>query len=116
MMIVMFLNIMVTSQFLHRQQAKNLTQMTQNSFVEARVMLDKEKSHSKQKIKSRANRQKARADYIAGKPGHHLDVSAEELHEDQELDDSLPVGERRRKWVLTNLLSRMVCCIREPEI
>ena len=58
MMIVMFLNIMVTSQFLHRQQAKNLAQMTQNCFVEARVMLDKEKSHSKQKTKSRANRQK----------------------------------------------------------
>ena len=28
-----------------------------NSFVEARVMLDKEKPHSKQKTKSRANKQ-----------------------------------------------------------
>ena len=30
--------------------------------------------------------------------------------------ESLPVGERRPKWVLTNLSSRMVCCIRESEI
>ena len=29
MMIVMFLNIMVTPQFLYRRQAKNLTKMTQ---------------------------------------------------------------------------------------
>ena len=28
----------------------------------------------------------------------------------------LPAGERRPKWILTNLSSTKICCIREPEI
>ena len=62
------------------------------------MTLNKEKpQQSKQKAKSKANHRKARVDYIAGKPGHHLDVSAEELHEDQKLGDSLASSREKAK-------------------
>ena len=45
-----------------------------DNLVEAKVMLDKKTSQSQQKMNTRANQRKARADYIAGRPGHRLDV------------------------------------------
>ena len=60
-----------------------------DNLVEAKVMLDKKTSQSQHKTNSRANRRKAKADYIVGRPGHRLDVSAEQLLQDQEVDGSL---------------------------
>ncbi len=57
-----------------------------DSLVEAKVTFAMRAPYSRQRTNSRARRRKARADYIAGRPGHHLDVAAEELHQDQELD------------------------------
>ena len=60
-----------------------------NNLVEVKVMLDKKTSQSQQKTNNRANRRKVSADYIAGRPGHRLDVTAEQLRQDQEVDNSL---------------------------
>ena len=59
-----------------------------DNLVEVKVMLDKKTSQSQQKTNNRANRRKASADYIAGRPGR-LDVTAEQLRQDQEVDNSL---------------------------
>ena len=86
-----------------------------DNLVEAKVMLDKKTSQSQQKSNSRVNRRKTRADYIAGRPGHRLDVTAEQLRQDQEVDDFLAGGGRRPKWVMTDLSSKKGCT-RESDI
>ena len=54
-------------------------------------MLRLRENCSDQTSDSSASRQKARADYVSSRPGHHLDVSAEELQCEQQIDESLKV-------------------------
>ena len=65
-------------------------------------MLRLRENGSDQTSDSRASWQKARADYVSSRPGHHLDVSAKELQHEQQVDDSLKVGERRQKQEITD--------------
>ena len=54
-------------------------------------MLRLRENGSDQTSDSRASKRKARVDYASGSPGHHQDVSAEELQHEQQIDDSLKV-------------------------